>query len=67
MSPETLASAALFFGGRPVLGSHGIESGFAGSAVGQFLPSRLAFWQAQRPSRDDVVKTLRFNGHDEGG
>lgn len=36
MSPETLASAALFFGGRPVLGSQGIETGFAGSAVGQF-------------------------------
>ncbi|NEV02429.1 hypothetical protein [Bradyrhizobium uaiense] len=36
MSPETLASAALFFGGKPVLGSQGIESGFAGSAVGQF-------------------------------
>ncbi|WP_141340091.1 hypothetical protein [Bradyrhizobium sp. USDA 3458] len=36
MPPETLASAALFFGGRPVLGSQGIASGFAGSAVGQF-------------------------------
>jgi len=36
MPLETLASAALFFGGRPVLGSQGIESGFAGSAVGQF-------------------------------
>jgi hypothetical protein len=36
MSPETLASAALFFGGRPVLGSQGIECGFAGAAVGQF-------------------------------
>jgi hypothetical protein len=36
MPPEALASAALFFGGRPVLGSQGIESGFAGSAVGQF-------------------------------
>lgn len=36
MPPETLASAALFFGGKPVLGSQGIESGFAGSAVGQF-------------------------------
>lgn len=36
MPPETLAAAALFFGGRPVLGSQGIESGFAGSAVGQF-------------------------------
>jgi hypothetical protein len=33
---ETFASAALFFGGRPVAGSQGIESGFAGSAVGQF-------------------------------
>jgi hypothetical protein len=33
---ETQASAALFFGGKPVAGSQGIESGFAGSAVGQF-------------------------------
>lgn len=30
------ASAALFFGGRPVVGSQGIESEFAGAAVGQF-------------------------------
>lgn len=35
-APETSASAALFFGGRPVVGSHGIESEFAGAAVGQF-------------------------------
>jgi hypothetical protein len=34
--PETLASAAIFFGGKPVIGSQGIESGFAGSAVGHF-------------------------------
>lgn len=33
---ETSASAALFFGGKPLVGSQGIESGFAGSAVGQF-------------------------------
>lgn len=33
---ETSASAAIFFGGKPVFGSQGIESGFAGSAVGQF-------------------------------
>jgi hypothetical protein len=33
---ETAASAALFFGGKPVVGSHGIESEFAGAAVGQF-------------------------------
>lgn len=33
---ETAASAALFFGGKPVVGSQGIESGFAGSAMGQF-------------------------------
>ncbi len=35
-APETSASAALFFGGRPVIGSQGIESEFAGAAVGQF-------------------------------
>lgn len=34
--PVTAASAALFFGGKPVVGSHGIESEFAGAAVGQF-------------------------------
>jgi hypothetical protein len=33
---ETTASAALFFGGRPVVGSRGIESEFAGSAVTKF-------------------------------
>jgi hypothetical protein len=34
--PVSAASAALFFGGKPVVGSHGIESEFAGAAVGQF-------------------------------
>lgn len=35
--PEvTSASATLFFGGRPVTGSHGIESEFAGAAVTKF-------------------------------
>lgn len=35
--PEvTSASAILFFGGRPVTGSHGIESEFAGAAVTKF-------------------------------
>ena len=33
---EPIASAALFFGGRPVSGSRGIESEFAGSAVTRF-------------------------------
>jgi hypothetical protein len=33
---EPTASAALFFGGRPVLGARGIESEFAGSAVTKF-------------------------------
>lgn len=33
---EPTASAALFFGGRPVIGAHGIESEFAGSAVTRF-------------------------------
>ena len=30
---EPVASAALFFGGGPVIGARGIESEFAGSAV----------------------------------
>jgi hypothetical protein len=33
---EATASAALFFGGRPVAGSRGIESEFGGSAVTKF-------------------------------
>jgi hypothetical protein len=33
---EASASAALFFGGNPVLGTRGIESAFAGSAIGKF-------------------------------
>jgi hypothetical protein len=33
---EPTASAALFFGGRPVVGTHGIESEFAGVAVSKF-------------------------------
>jgi hypothetical protein len=34
--PEATASAALFFGGRPVIGARGIESEFAGAAVTKF-------------------------------
>lgn len=33
---ETLASAAMFFGGRPVIGGRGIESEFAGKAASIF-------------------------------
>lgn len=33
---EPAASAALFFGGRPVIGTYGIESEFAGIAVSRF-------------------------------
>ncbi len=33
---ELTASAALFFGGRPVIGARGIESEFAGAAVTKF-------------------------------
>ena len=33
---EPTASAALFFGGRPVVGSHGIECEFGGEAVANF-------------------------------
>jgi hypothetical protein len=33
---ETAASAALFFGGRPVAGTQGIESEFAGTALAKF-------------------------------
>ena len=33
---EPVASAALFFGGGPVIGARGIESEFAGSAVTKF-------------------------------
>jgi hypothetical protein len=33
---QQLASAALFFGGQPVIGSRGIESGFGGEALAKF-------------------------------
>ena len=33
---ETVRPAALFFGGNPVIGTRGIESTFAGSAIGKF-------------------------------
>lgn len=33
---DLTASAAIFFGGRPVVGSSGIESEFAGNAVAKF-------------------------------
>jgi hypothetical protein len=36
MPDEPTAAAALFFGGRPVVGARGIESGFAAAAVGKF-------------------------------
>lgn len=35
-SSDTRASAALYFGGQPVMGSTGIESGFGGAAVSKF-------------------------------
>ncbi|MBZ9820622.1 hypothetical protein LB515_14710 [Mesorhizobium sp. CA15] len=34
--PETYASAALFFGGRPVVGSRGVEAEFGAGAVATF-------------------------------
>ncbi|MES0175555.1 hypothetical protein [Mesorhizobium sp. M0006] len=34
--PDTFASAALFFGGAPVVGSVGVESSFGGLAVNKF-------------------------------
>jgi len=36
VAEEPVASAALFFGGRPVVGTRGIESEFAGTAVSKF-------------------------------
>ena len=35
-NPSLLASAALFFGGQPVVGSRGIESGFGSQAISLF-------------------------------
>ena len=34
--PDTKAAVALFFGGRPVLGSKGIEANFAGKAIDRY-------------------------------
>lgn len=41
---DTMAWAALYFGGEPVIGSTGIESGFAGEAISKFqdLVAKLA-------------------------
>ncbi len=36
LPPELTASAALYFGGRPVIGDRGIESHFGGEAVAKF-------------------------------
>jgi hypothetical protein len=61
--PETMASANLFFGGEPVIGSTGIESGFAGRAISTFqdLVAKLAIedrrFLGQRgplPAHDDA-------------
>lgn len=35
-TPETRAAVALFFGGRPVLGSKGIAANFAGKAIDRY-------------------------------
>lgn len=35
-APETRAAVALFFGGRPVLGSRGIAANFAGKAIDRY-------------------------------
>jgi|LakMenEpi03Aug12_release.lakeMendotaPanAssembly.Ray.scaffolds.fasta_scaffold44857_2 uncharacterized small protein (DUF1192 family) len=50
---EPVASAALFFGGRPVLGQRGIESEFAGTVITKFqdiVAKVLARWVTPRPS-----------------
>ncbi len=42
--PETAASVALLFGGRPVVGSRGIESTFAASVVSDFQELVTNVW-----------------------
>lgn len=41
---DTGATAALFFGGKPVVGSTGIESGFAGKAIETFQDLVAKVW-----------------------
>jgi len=43
-SHETLASTALYFGGRPVIGSAGIEADFAATAISDFKDLIVKVW-----------------------
>ncbi len=55
--PETLASAALFFGGKPVVGSQGIESEFGSEALQRFqdLVSKVLAHEAGALGQRGVV------------
>lgn len=46
-TPEYLASIALLFGGRPVVGSIGIESNFAADAVSEFQQLVTNVWASE--------------------
>ena len=43
-SQDTLASTALYFGGRPVIGSAGIEAEFAATAISDFKDLIVKVW-----------------------
>lgn len=57
-NPETVASIALMFGGRPVLGSRGIEAAFASEVVAKFQDLVTNVWGtaegADLPARGPV-------------
>ena len=63
--PDTLASIALYFGGKPVIGSQGIETAFATTALSDFKDIVVMSWAsedtelaARGPVRDQEAAKL---------
>lgn len=61
-APETTASVAVFFGGRPVVGSRGIEAEFGGKALEEFenaVSTQLAAIQGAVGARGPIPQRAR--------
>ncbi len=65
--PNTLASVALYFGGKPVIGSQGIETSFATTAISDFKDIVVMSWAsedtelaARGPVRDQDAAQLHI-------
>ena len=61
-APETTASVAVFFGGRPVVGSRGIEAEFGGKALEEFenaVSTQLAAIQGTVGARGPIPQRAR--------